>query len=80
MNNANKRLLRNYINTDGGEPFQEWLDNLKDPVTRARIRRRLDRVELGNFGDHEFLGDGVFELRLFFGSGYRIYCAERENE
>lgn len=52
------------------------MKSLKDPVTRLRIRRRLDRVELGNFGDYKPLGDGVYELKLAFGSGYRIYFAE----
>jgi len=79
MKETIKKVLRNYITPEGGEPFQEWLDNLKDPVIRARIRGRLDRVELGNFGDHESVGDGVSELRLFFGSGYRIYYAEYDD-
>jgi len=76
MKKITNKTLRNYVSPEGSEPFQEWLDSLKDATTRARIRRRLDRVELGNFGDHASVGDGVFELRLFFGSGYRIYYAE----
>lgn len=43
---------------------------------RHRIRRRLDRVEIGNYGDYKPLGDGVYELKLHFGSGYRVYFAE----
>lgn len=72
------KILRNYITPDKKIPFLEWLNNIKDPVTR--LRRRLDRVEQGNFGDCEPVGEGVFELRLFFGSGYRIYFAEWEEE
>ena len=42
-------------------------------MTKVRVRRRLDRIELGNFGDTESVGEGVYELRLHFGSGYRVY-------
>lgn len=72
--------LRNYATLSGKVPFLEWLNSLKDPSTRLRIRRRLDRLELGNLGDCEPVGEGVSELRLFFGSGYRIYFAEQDNE
>lgn len=57
----------------------EWLNNLKDPTIRMRIRRRLDRLELGNLGDCKPVGEGVSELRLAFGSGYRIYFAEEDD-
>ena len=46
---------------------------------RHRIRRRLDRVEIGNYGDYKSLGDGVYELKLHFGSGYRVYFAEYDD-
>jgi putative addiction module killer protein len=45
----------------------------------VRIRRRLDRLELGNFGDTQPVGEGVYELRLHFGAGYRIYFTRVEN-
>ena len=62
------------LETDEGKvPFEEWYDSLKDKMTKVRIRRRLDRIELGNFGDTESVGEGVYELRLHFGSGYRVY-------
>jgi putative addiction module killer protein len=64
------------LTTQGGEsPFEEWYLSLRDNLTRTRIRSRLDRLVLGNFGDSKFLADGVYELRLQFGSGYRIYYA-----
>lgn len=72
-------ILRNYVTPTGKTPFLEWLNKLNDPTTRLRIRRRLDRIELGNFGDYKSVGDGVFELKLAFGSGYRIYFAEHSN-
>lgn len=73
------RTLRNYQTPEGKIPFIDWLNELKDPVTRLRVRRRLDRLEIGNFGDCESVGDGVSELRLFFCSGYRIYFAEKDD-
>lgn len=53
--------------------FQKWYKNLKDIKTKARVTLRLKSVSLGNFGDHKSLGQKLFELRFFFGSGYRIY-------
>jgi putative addiction module killer protein len=57
------------------EPFSDWLDDL-DSSIRSRIQIRLDRVRLGNYGDYKSVGEGVCELRFFFGSGYRVYFAE----
>ena len=54
-------------------PFQEWLDSLRDPSARARIKKRLDRIKLGNLGDYKALGEGVYELRIDYGPGYRVY-------
>jgi len=65
--------VREYLTPDGRSPFNEWLLGLRDLKGRARIRTRLDRVKLGNLGDHAPVGDGVFELRLFYGPGYRVY-------
>jgi len=57
---------------DGCSPFAEWFDRL-DPVTAARIDRYVRRLEAGNFGAAKFLCSGVFELRMDFGPGYRVY-------
>ncbi len=63
-----------YQTHDGNEPFLEWLSNIKDNVTRSRIRSRLRRIEeTGNLGDHRSVGKGAYEFRLQFGAGYRIY-------
>ena len=67
------------MNLNGKVPFSNWLNSLKDPVMRLRIRRRLDRLEIGNFGDCKPIGEGVSELRLAFGPGYRIYFAEQDD-
>jgi putative addiction module killer protein len=65
-----------YEDRHGNEPFTVWLESLKNPKTRYRIVTRLDRVELGNLGDHSKLSGGMVELRLHFGPGYRVYCGE----
>ena len=66
-------VVKIYRNGRGNEPFTEWLESIRDRGTQARIRNRLRRIELGNPGDHRSIGEGVFELRLHFGPGYRIY-------
>lgn len=65
-----------YQTRDGKVPFREWLLSLKDIKTRARIRARLDRLALGNFGDFKSTREGIFELRCHFGPGHRIYFGQ----
>ncbi len=57
--------------------FSKWFDSLKDRKARARIQARIDRVEMGNFGDSAPVGAGVSELRIFYGPGYRVYYIQR---
>lgn len=64
--------LEKYVTGMGDCPFDEWFRSL-DAQTRARINARLNRLRLGNFGDFKSVGTGVYELRLFFGPGYRVY-------
>jgi len=71
-----KKTLMVYRESSGKEPFVEWLDSFKDRKTRSRIITRLDRLEVGNPGDNRHLEEGVYELRLHFGPGYRIYYGE----
>lgn len=59
------------------DDFARWLDGLKDKVTRARLIRRLEKAEAGNLGDVKQVGDGVFEMREFFGPGWRMYYVQR---
>lgn len=61
-----------YLTPDGRDHFGEWLQAQHRDV-RSRVQTRLDRIELGNFGDHRNLGEGVSELRIDFGPGYRVY-------
>ena len=72
--------LREYVTKDGRSPFAEWLRGLKDIPGRERIRTRLDRASLGNLGDHETVGAGVFELRMHFGPGYRVYFGKEASD
>ena len=75
-NNAIIELLE-YLTEDGRNPFREWLLSLRDAPMRARVRVRLNRVRLGNFGDSRGVGGGVSELRLHLGPGYRVYYGRR---
>jgi putative addiction module killer protein len=59
------------------EIFTNWFYNLKDRRARARVQARIDRMELGNFGDVAPVGEGVSELRIFYGPGYRVYFVRR---
>jgi putative addiction module killer protein len=65
-----------YADENGNEPFQTWIDALRDTQGRRRIIKRLLRVQQGNYGDVEPIGEGLSELRLFFGPGYRVYFGE----
>ena len=58
--------------------FTKWFDNLKDRRARARIQVRIDRMELGHFGDVSSVGNGVSEMRIFYGPGYRVYFLQTE--
>jgi putative addiction module killer protein len=64
--------VREYLTLQGRNPYREWLVTL-DTTPRARIQARVLRFELGNLGDHKPLEDGVWEARVDFGPGYRIY-------
>ena len=71
-----RRVLENYASAGGKDVIGEWLDDLRDVRGRSVIQRRLERVEDGNFGDHAYVGGGVWELRIHYGPGYRVYYAE----
>jgi putative addiction module killer protein len=67
--------IRYYQTSAGEQPFVDWLQGLSDRQARARIEARLARVAVGNLGDVEPVGEGVLELRIDWGPGYRIYFA-----
>ncbi len=62
------------------EVYRDWIDSLKDLAGRARIQVRVDRLIHGNPGKHRVLTDGVCELKIDFGPGYRVYYTERGGE
>jgi len=65
--------LRIYAAPDGKKPFREWVDALKDFEAQGRILARLERIRLGLLGDCKSVGDGILELRVDTGPGYRVY-------
>ena len=70
-----------YLSPDGKDPYQHWVDQLSDQRARRRILRRIDRIELdGHLGDHKYLSDGVSELRIDEGAGYRVYFGRSGDE
>ena len=58
--------------------FDLWFESIKDGLTRIRLAKRLDKAQRGLLGDVESVGDGVFEMREFFGPGWRLYYVERK--
>lgn len=66
-----------YRDEAGHEPFTDWLQKLRDQQGRKRIQARILRLEHGNYGDYRAVGEGVLELRLFFGPGYHVYFGEQ---
>lgn len=69
--------LKIYQMANGRSPFDEWLASLRDIQARARIRTRLARLQVGNFGDCKVLRGGVQELRINYGLGYRVYLSRQ---
>ena len=67
------KVVRIYRDQDGYAPYEDWINDLRDVKGRAKIRIRIDRAVLGNFGDHRTVGGGVIELRIDYGPGYRVY-------
>lgn len=70
---SDKIQIEFYETKEGKIPFSIWLKSLNDSKARARIRVRIDRLKRGNFGDSKSVGEGVYELRIDYGPGYRVY-------
>jgi len=70
------REVELYQTEEGKATFSIWLEGLRDAKTRANILRRVARIRLGLLGDYKAVGDGVYELRIDIGPGYRIYFTQ----
>jgi putative addiction module killer protein len=68
--------IAHYLTADGHDPVQDWMDGMRDTRARVAVLRRIERMKLGNFGDHKFCRTGVWELRIDVGPGYRVYYAQ----
>jgi putative addiction module killer protein len=70
---ATARSVEYHSDARGRRPLSAWLKSLDDAKGHAAIMVRIDRIKHGNFGDHEPVGDGVLELKIDVGPGYRVY-------
>ncbi len=77
---AKKREAIYFKDSKGREPAKDWLNRLKDKVGQGKIYVRIARARNGNFGDHKSVGEGVNELKIDTGPGYRVYYALDEND
>ncbi len=59
------------------QEFRDWLASITDGMSRRRLVRRLEKAQKGNLGDIKPVGEGVFEMREFFGPGWRLYYIQR---
>lgn len=70
---AIRRKITGYVTPNGTCPFEEWVRTVSDFPTKARILARMIKIGEGSFGDFKMLDDGVYEARIHFGSGWRLY-------
>ena len=68
--------IQTYLTAEGSEPYADWLASLPDRQARARVVVRVGRMASGNLGDVKPVGDGVWEARIDWGPGYRVYYAQ----
>lgn len=73
---VSEKQVESYVRSDGTCPFNDWIDALRDRRARAIIRTRIGRVRLGNLGNCELVGNGVMELKIDYGPGYRVYFGQ----
>ena len=68
-----------YVTATGRSPYREWFNSLRNEMACAVIEARLTRLRAGNFEKCEPVGDGVYELKIYYGPGYRVYFGRKEN-
>lgn len=69
-----------YTTEEGDDPYQKWIDELKDVKAKARVLVRINRMAQGNYGDSKSVDSRVWELRIDWGPGYRVYFAQSGKE
>ncbi|HEQ1857311.1 TPA: type II toxin-antitoxin system RelE/ParE family toxin [Providencia alcalifaciens] len=67
------RIIRRYLTTDGKDPCSDFIDKIKDPIARIKMVLRINQLSQGNLGRHRYCRNGVWELKIDQGPGYRIY-------
>lgn len=72
-------IILHYLTADQKDPYQDWLDKIKDIKARIAIDRRIERLKINHLGDHKFCREGIFELRIDYGPGYRIYYTQEKD-
>ncbi len=68
--------IKYYSLPNGKEPYTEWFEKLRDKKAKAKIAVKIDRIKLGNFGGCEAVGEGLSELKIDYGPGYRVYFGQ----
>lgn len=69
-----------FVDEKGNAPFKKWFSSLKDKATQARIQTKIELLQLENFSNCRSIGEGVHELKINFGPGYRVYFAVVKDE
>jgi len=76
MPEVQPKEIQRYIASDGKNPYDQWFYSLRDINAQAKIISRLNRIADGNLGDYRSVGEGVCELKINYGLGYRIYFGQ----
>lgn len=77
---AKPRIIESYRRADGKYPYERWFKTIKHLPAGRKVAIRIERAEDGNLGDHRAVGEGVWEMRIDFGEGYRIYYGEDDDK
>lgn len=74
------KTIKHYLTPEGRDLYMEYLESLRDSIAKAKISSRVNRIASGNFGDHKPCREGVWELRIDQGPGYRVYYSLVDGE
>jgi len=72
--------INEYTDENGKSPYAEWLEGLRDARAKAKVIMQVDKMELGLFGDSQPIGEGLSELRIHYGPGYRVYYGKERQQ